>query len=225
MPRYAILITPVWVQDLAQPISTGFWTCQKLVDSASVGDICAAQWWIYGTGPSGIHFDVSPFIRDIRVLHNGYTLAGLACAEDNEGPTRITDIPNTIGRKVTIQVNPHTVRMSRFSHVPFPSAEVFRGGPAHWPLVSPEMGIPYICEKLVILGAHPLLGTGNQIDHETAESTMKNYYPRMIARHALSAIISHYEEDLRIPDFSPISDVLVVREPPNSRAKGSFVTC
>ena len=65
------------------------------------------------------------------------------------------------------------------------------------------MRIPYISEKLVILGAHPALGPENQIDHETADSMMKGYYPRMVARHALSAVLSHYEEDLRIPEFFP----------------------
>ena len=133
MPRYAILITPVWAQDLSQPISTGFWTCQKLVDSASVGDLCAAQWWIYGAGPTDSHFDVSPFLRDIRVLHHGYTTAGLPCAEDEAGPTRVMGIPNSIGRKVTIQVNPQTVRMSR----PMPTTEI-KGGTC--PLATCEPG-------------------------------------------------------------------------------------
>ena len=203
MPMYSILITPVWVQDLARSIGNGFWTSRKLDDSASLGDICAAQWWIYGAGPTESHFDVAPFVRDIRVLHHGYANAGLPCAEDDAGPTRIAGVPNSIGRIVTTRVNPNIVRASRFPHCPMPTAEIFRGGPAHWPLVSSEERIPYICEKLVIIGGRPGLGFENSIDHETAESMMEGYYPRMVARHAPSAVLSHYEMDLRIPDLFP----------------------
>ena len=77
-----------------------------------------------------------------------------------------------------------------------PGAAVFRGANAHWPLVSQETGIPYICEKLVILGGHPGLGIGNGIDQEVADVVMKSHYPRMVARRALGAAISHYEECL-----------------------------
>ena len=144
MPRYAILITPVWVQDLHRPNGPGFWTCQKLVDSASLGDLCAAQWWIYGFGPIDSHFDVTPFLREVRVLHHGYTNAGLPCAEDEPGPTRVLGIPDSIGCNVTTRVSDTIKRMSRFSHCPMPTIEISRGTTAHWPLVSPEMRIPYI---------------------------------------------------------------------------------
>ena len=46
-PRYTIMITPEWVQDVDPP--DAFWSCQTLVDSATLGDVCAARWWIYGT--------------------------------------------------------------------------------------------------------------------------------------------------------------------------------
>ena len=203
MPRYAILITPIWIQDLHQPNGPGFWTCQKLVDSASLGDLCAAQWWIYGFGPSDSHFDFTPFLRDVRVLHHGYTNAGLPCAEDEPGPARVSGIPNSIGRNVTTRVSDTVIRTSRYSHCPMPTAEVFRGALAHWPLISPEMRIPYICEKLAILGGHPGLGAENSIGHELSGSMMRSYYPRGVARRALAGVLSHYEEGLRVPDFFP----------------------
>ena len=43
----------------------------------------------------------------------------------------------------------------------------------------------------------------NSIGRETAESMMKWHYPRMVARHALGAVLSHYEMDLRTPDLPP----------------------
>ena len=61
----------------------------KLADSASLGDICASRWRIYGAGPTDSNFDVPPFLRDIRALRHGYTDDGLPCAEDDAGPTRI----------------------------------------------------------------------------------------------------------------------------------------
>ena len=143
-------------------------------------------------------------------MHHGYANAGLPCAEDEEGPTRITGVPNSIGRIVTTRVSPQIVRMSRFSHCPMPTTDIFRGGPAHWPLVGHEGMIPYISEKIVILGGHPGLGFENSIDHETAESMMKGYYPRMVARHALSAVLSHYEMGLRAPEFSQAMDGMEV---------------
>ena len=148
VPRYAILITPSWAHDLRQP--GNFWTCQRLLDSAGLGGVCSAQWWVYGCGPTDSHFDFSPFTRDVRVLHHGYANAGLPCADDPVGVTRVMGIPNSSGRKVTIRADPETVRMCRFPHFPMPGAAVVRGVNAHWPLVSPEMRIPYICEKLVI---------------------------------------------------------------------------
>ena len=193
-PRYAILVTPSWVQDLRNP--SEFWSCRRSVDSASVGDLCSAPRWIYGCGPPDSHFDFSPFMRDIRVLHHGYTDAGIPCAEDPEGVSRIVGIPNSIGRKVTIRIEGGGIQMSRFPHCPMPITEVFRGASALWPLVSPEMRIPYICEKLVILGGHPGLGRENGIDHEVADLMMKSYYPRSTARRAMAAVLLHYEEGL-----------------------------
>ena len=42
MARYAILVTPVWAQDRNHP--GDYWAVKKLVDSAAIGDVVAAQW-------------------------------------------------------------------------------------------------------------------------------------------------------------------------------------
>ena len=84
-----------------------------------------------------------------------------------------------------------------------PFTEVFRGAIARWPLVSHDMRTPYICEKLVILGGRPGLGIDNGIGHEVADIMMKSYYHRMIARHALGAVLPHYAEGLYAVDLFP----------------------
>ena len=40
-PRYTIMITPEWIQDLHP--ANDYWSCQTLVDSATLGDVCAAR--------------------------------------------------------------------------------------------------------------------------------------------------------------------------------------
>ena len=140
VPRYAILITPAWLQDQRSPENCR--TCQKLMGSAGLVDVCIAQWRAYGFGLSESRFGFSPLVRDIRVIRNGYTDAGLPCAEDPTGAPRAVGIPNSIGRKVTIQVNHEVVRMGGYSQCPMAETAVFHGTNARWPIASPEMGIP-----------------------------------------------------------------------------------
>ena len=87
-----------------------------------------------------------------------------------------------------------------FPRSPMRDTAACRGANIHWPLVSRDMGIPYIGEKLAILGAHRGLWVGNGIGHEVSDLMMKSYYPRMVARHALGAVVSHYEEGLYAMD-------------------------
>ena len=47
-PRYAALITPLRAQD--ESGHDEIWTFQRLIDSASYGDVRAAQWRLYGAG-------------------------------------------------------------------------------------------------------------------------------------------------------------------------------
>ena len=145
IPRYAISITPSWVQDRRLP--GDFWTRRRLLDSAGLGDVCSAQWRAYGRGPADSHFDFPPFARDIRVLHHGYADDGLPGADDPVGVTRVTGIPNSIGRKVTIRAGAETTRVSRFPNFPMPDTAAFRGANAHWPLISHGVRIPYISDK------------------------------------------------------------------------------
>ena len=168
-----------------------------------MGDVCSAQWWIYGFGPTDSHFDCAPFARDISVLHNGYADAGPPGADDPVGATRVTGIPNPNGRKATIRTNADFTRLSRISHCHMPGASVFRGTNAHWPVVSHELRAQYIFQKLAVLGVNPGLGGGGGIDHEVADLVTNAYYPRTIARLALVAVAPDYKDGAYAADCFP----------------------
>ena len=191
-PRYTVMITPEWVHDL-NPVDD-FWTCQTLVDSANLGDVCAARWWVYGTdGISADSFRVRLTANDIRVLYHAYQLDGVPCCLDPPGHVNIMGIPHSIGRSVVItRLGEYRMRI-RHSHVPFPSMTVFRGYAIKWHLVSPEQRSVSIGEEIVILGGHPTLGLETSIGRVAAEQMMGSYYHRAIARQSLWAAQRHYE--------------------------------
>ena len=112
----------------------------------------------------------------------------------------MTGDPNSIGRKSTIRTDADVARMRRFHNSPMPADSVFRGTIPNWPMVSPELRTPYIFGELAILGGDPCLGFGNGIDHELAALTKNAYFPSTIARRALGAVVSHYEEGLYAED-------------------------
>lgn len=194
MPRYAALITPARIQDRMYPVE--FRTFQMLAVSGSLGDFCGAQWRIYRCGITAIRLEFAPFARDIRAIHRGYTDGGLPCANDPVGAARVAGIPNSTGRKVAIRIDPNAVRVGSFSHCPMPETEIFLGTNSHWPLVRPDMRIPFIDGKLAISGGHPVLGVENGIGHEVADQMAHSYYPKMIVRHAFGeAAPPHFAED------------------------------
>lgn len=102
MPRYSILVTPVWVHDRDAP--TEFWDGRKLADSSTLGDVAAAQWRMYTTGFTEDWLTVLPAQRNFRVLGNAYYPAGLPIADDATGFTASQGFPNTIGRAVAVQL-------------------------------------------------------------------------------------------------------------------------
>ena len=191
-PRYTIVITPEWVQDLDP--TENFWSCQTLVDSATLGDVCAARWWIYGTnGISRDTFRVRMTADDIRVLHHAYQLVGIPCSHDPLGHVNVLGIPHSIGRSVVITTPDGERQMSRHSHVPFPSMTVFNGYQVNWPLAAPEQRPVSFGEKIVILGGHQSLGFEGSLNQGDVEPMMGSYYPRALARQALWAARCHYE--------------------------------
>ena len=143
--------------------------------SASLGDVCGDQWWVYGFGVTDCHFDVPPFARGIRVLHRGHADAGRPCVDDPVGASRVAGIPNSIGRKETIRIEPNEGRMSRSPRCHMAETSVPRGASANRPLISHEMRIPFIHGKLVILGGRPGLVVENWFGHEAAEQMMHPY--------------------------------------------------
>ena len=193
-PRYLIMITPEWVQDLS--IVDEFATCQTSVDSATLGDVCGARWWVCGAnGISSDDFRVRLTSNDLRVLHQAYQLAGVPCSQDPHGQASIMGIPRSIGRSVVITdlIDGHRTR-SRHSHVPLPNMAVSRGQAAHWPLVSPEQRPVTIGERIVSLGGNPTLGLAGTLDHSDAEQMMGSYYPRDVARQSLWAARCRYDD-------------------------------
>ena len=66
-PRYTITITLEWVQD-SHP-SNDYWSCRTLADSAILGDVCAARWWVYGAnGIASGSFRLRLMEHDTHVL-------------------------------------------------------------------------------------------------------------------------------------------------------------
>ena len=191
-PRYTIMITPEWVQGLN---TVGeFLTCQTLVASATLGDVCAARWWVYGTnGIPAVSFRVRLTAYDIRVLHHAYQLAGVPCSQDPYGQVSVMGAPHSIGRSVVITQSDGQRARSRHSHVPFPTMTVFRGKEAKWPLVSPDQRPISIGEKIVILGGYPTLGLESALDHVDSEPMMGPYYPRALARQSLREARCRFE--------------------------------
>ena len=191
-PRYTIVITPEWIQGLRP--ADNYWSCQTLADSATLGDVCAARWWVYGTnGIASDSFRVRLMDYDIRVLHHAYQLAGVPCSQDPQGHVSIMGVPHSIGTSVVItQLDGRPIR-SRHSHVPCPSMAVFEAHDVHWPLVAPEQRMVSIGKKIVILGRRPTLGLAESLVYEDAEYMMDSYYPMEVDRQSLWAAKCHFE--------------------------------
>ena len=132
LPTYAVLITPARLQDQDRPELIR--TCKSQFDSATLGDVFGAQWWVYGCGVTDIHFEYFPFARDIRVLQHGYKDTGRPCADDPVGTTRAAGDPDSICRMVSIRIDSNEVRVSSSPHCPMPETAVFRGTSVRWPL-------------------------------------------------------------------------------------------
>ena len=178
------MITPEWIQGPSPP--DNYWSCQTLVDSATLGDVCSERWWVYGTnGISPDSFRVRLTARDTRVLHHAYQSAGVPCSQDPLGYVNIMSIPHSIGNSVVITRLDEVRTRSRHSHVPFPSMAVFRGYDVKWPLISPDQRTVSIGGKVVILGGHPALGISGSLDHVDAEQMMGSYYPKAVAGQSL----------------------------------------
>ena len=131
-PRYAILVTPAWVQDRNAP--EGYWKGQKLVDSSALGDVVAAQWWMYSKGFNEEWLAAQPSVCDLGVLKDGYLQAGLPIAEDPVGHVNVQGFPNTIGRAGSIQTYGERRAWSRMSHMPFPTRSAMRSNEIAWPI-------------------------------------------------------------------------------------------
>ena len=158
-PRYSILATPVRIQDREEP--NEYRGGQKLVGSASLGAVVAAQWWMYKSGFSEEWMASHPPQRDFRVLKDGYLQAGLPIDEDPTGFATVQGSPNTIGRAVSIEVYESRRVWSRMSHLPHPTISVLRSNEMARPMAAPEMRIPYWGGQIVILGRHPAFGRGD----------------------------------------------------------------
>ena len=163
------------------------------MDSAAIGDVVAAQWWIYSRGFGEEWLTVHSSVRNLRVLRNGYTNAGLPVAADQEGHVNVQGFPNSIGRGVSIQLYENRRMWSRMSHMPHPTMSVLNSNEVAWPLVAPEMRSPYLGEKIAILGGHPGLGRCEQLERADCCEMIRSFYPQAVARHGLWAAVRHFE--------------------------------